>query len=69
MDGRPPLLPPGLPSAYCESLRQSQQTVCSLRAEVREAALTEEQKAVLQRLIDVKFKVRVLYTESELFLS
>uniref|UniRef100_A0A6A7FQI9 TBCC domain-containing protein 1 n=1 Tax=Hirondellea gigas TaxID=1518452 RepID=A0A6A7FQI9_9CRUS len=65
VDGRPPLLPPGLPCAYSQSVEQSQQVVCSLRAEVREAALTADQRLMLQKAIDHRFKAWLRETNKQ----
>ena len=59
VDERPPLLPPGLPSEYVQSVEAARLAVSSLRAEIGEAQLTEEQRDSLQKTIDARFKVFV----------
>ncbi|XP_068247049.1 TBCC domain-containing protein 1-like isoform X2 [Palaemon carinicauda] len=57
VDGRPPLLPPGLPHEYAKSVEDAGKCVSSFRSEVKDANLTPEQRAILQKVIDTKFKV------------
>ncbi|XP_071525215.1 TBCC domain-containing protein 1-like isoform X4 [Panulirus ornatus] len=56
IDGRPPLLPPGLPHEFAKSVEEAGKCVSSFRAEVRDAELSPEQRAILQKAIDAKFK-------------
>ncbi|KAK3886368.1 hypothetical protein Pcinc_009472 [Petrolisthes cinctipes] len=56
IDGRPPLLPPGLPHEFAKSVEEAGKCVSSFRSEVRDADLTPEQRAILQKAIDAKFK-------------
>ncbi|XP_069995433.1 TBCC domain-containing protein 1-like [Penaeus vannamei] len=56
VDGRPPLLPPGLPHEFAKSVEEAGKCVSSFRAEVRDADLTPEQRAILQKAIDARFK-------------
>ncbi|KAK8747953.1 hypothetical protein OTU49_016242 [Cherax quadricarinatus] len=56
IDGRPPLLPPGLPHEFAKSVEESGKCVSSFRAEVRDADLSPEQRAILQKAVDAKFK-------------
>ncbi|KAF2354377.1 hypothetical protein FHG87_014868 [Trinorchestia longiramus] len=65
VDGRPPLLPPGLPNAYCQSVKASQQAVLSVRSEVREACLSAQQRSALQKAIDQRFKAWLRETGKE----
>ncbi|XP_018023028.1 TBCC domain-containing protein 1 [Hyalella azteca] len=69
VDGRPPLLPPGLPNAYCQSVKASQAAVMSVRAEMREACLSPQQRSVLQRAIDQRFKAWLRETGKEIELD
>ncbi|XP_042219740.1 TBCC domain-containing protein 1-like isoform X1 [Homarus americanus] len=56
IDGRPPLLPPGLPHEFAKSVEEAGKCVSSFRAEVRDAELSPEQRAILQKAVDAKFK-------------
>ncbi|KAG0718823.1 TBCC domain-containing protein 1 [Chionoecetes opilio] len=56
IDGRPPLLPPGLPHEFAKSVEEAGKHVSSFRAEVRDADLSPDQRAVLQKAIDARFK-------------
>ncbi|XP_050728690.1 TBCC domain-containing protein 1-like isoform X4 [Eriocheir sinensis] len=56
IDGRPPLLPPGLPHEFAKSVEEAGKYVSSFRAEVRDANLSPDQRAVLQKAIDARFK-------------
>ncbi|KAK7047731.1 hypothetical protein SK128_005669, partial [Halocaridina rubra] len=57
MDGRPPLLPPGLPHEFAKSVEDAGKCVSSFRAEVKDANLSPEQRIILQKVIDTKFKL------------
>ncbi|KAL7644257.1 UNVERIFIED_CONTAM: hypothetical protein RMT77_005084 [Armadillidium vulgare] len=57
VDGRPPLLPPGLPHEFVKSVEANRQNVSSLRNEIKEAGLSQEQRILLQKTIDARFKV------------
>ncbi|CAL4096117.1 unnamed protein product, partial [Meganyctiphanes norvegica] len=56
VDGRPPLVPPGLPHEFAKSVEQAARCVSSFRAEVKDANLNSEQRAILQKAVDARFK-------------
>ena len=56
VDGRPPLVPPGLPRKFIKSIETARHRVSSFRNEVEDSELNSEQKVILQKAIDARFK-------------
>ena len=52
----PPLVPPGLPRKFIKSIETARHRVSSFRNEVEDSELNSEQKVILQKAIDARFK-------------